>query len=645
MNQQPKPIYEFGPYRLDAAERLLSRDGEVVPLQPKVFDLLLALVERHGRLLEKDELLKAVWPDTIVEEVNLANNISILRKTLSENGERFIETAPKRGYRFVASVRETVEEGVGLGREQQLESLKTIEEPHSAASNGATVIARITSGESLGSRLRSYKHGAVVTLAVLVVAAITIASFTWKSLRGKSGGAINSIVVLPFANADPNTEYLSDGITESLINSLSQLSQLKVIARTTAFHYKGKDVDPRTLGRDLKVDVALMGKVVQQGDSLIVQVDLVNTSDGAQIWGKHYNSKLPNFFTTQEEIARQISDALRLKLSGAERKQVTKRYTENFEAHQHYLIGRNYAEKRTKEAYQKAVEHYKQALDLDPNYALAYIGLADAYYLNFGRHFPPEENIRQSRAAAEKALEIDETLGEAHTSLARLLWQHDWNWRGAEREFKRAIELDPGNAFAHRIYGYYLASMGQFDQSIAEQKQALQLDPLSLIINLNVGTVLYKAGETDAALAQTRKTQEIEPNFVETYIQFGKVYAEKGMYTEAIAELNKVAVSGALDPRVISLLGYNYALWGKRDEAIKKLDELKEFSKRRGAPAYEMAIIYTGLGEKDLAFKWLRQACEGRHGLVVYLKFDPIFKSLRSDPRFADLLQYIGLPQ
>src|SRR5262249_29449995 len=216
MSHQPKPIYEFGPYRLDAAERRLLRNGEVVPLQPKVFDLLLALVERPGRLLEKDELMKAVWPDTVVEEVNLANNISILRKTLSEKGERYIETAPKRGYRFVASVREIVEEGAGLGREQQPESLKAIEEPHSATANGAAAIARITSGESLIARLRSHKRSAVISLAVIVVAAATITSFTWESLRGKSGGAINSIAVLPFANADPTTEYLSDGITESL---------------------------------------------------------------------------------------------------------------------------------------------------------------------------------------------------------------------------------------------------------------------------------------------------------------------------------------------------------------------------------------------------------------------------------------------
>jgi TolB-like protein/DNA-binding winged helix-turn-helix (wHTH) protein/Tfp pilus assembly protein PilF len=650
MSQEPQHIYEFGPFRLDATEHLLLRDGEAVPLTPKAFDLLLALVERHGHLLEKEELLKKVWPETFVEEANLASNISQLRKALGdgENGRRYIETAPKRGYRFVASVREIVGEGAGPDREGQTESLKAVDDRQSDAANGAKSIARIKLIESLGARFRRSKRVAVIGLAVFVVAAATIASFTWESLRGKSGGSINSIAVLPFANADPNTEYLSDGITESLINSLSQLSQLKVIARTTAFRYKGKDADPRIVGHDLKIDAVLTGKVVQQGDSLIVQVDLVNTSDGAQMWGARYNRKLSDIFTTQEEIARQIYDRLRLRLSGAERKQITKRYTDNIEAYQLYLKGRYYAGKRTEESYQKAIEHYKQALDLDPNYALAYVGLADAYYIGL-RHPPPspsEEHIRQSRGAAEKALAIDESLGEAHTSLARILWQHDWNWRDAEREFKRAIDLDPGNAFAHRIYGYYLVSMGQFDQSVAEQKQAQQLDPLSLIINLNVGTVLYFAGETDAALAQIRKTQEMDTNFVETYLHFGMVYPEKGMYAEAIAELNKAApFSERFASNVISLLGYNYALWGKRDEAIKRLDELKELSKRSHVPARDIAIIYTGLGEKDQAFKWLRQACQERDGMLVYLKVDPVFKSLRADPRFADQLQCVGLPQ
>jgi TolB-like protein/DNA-binding winged helix-turn-helix (wHTH) protein/Tfp pilus assembly protein PilF len=647
MSHQPKHIYEFGPFRLDAAERLLLRNGEAVPLTPKAFDLLLALVDRHGHLLEKDELLKKVWPDTFVEEANLASNISQLRKALGdgENGHRYIETAPKRGYRFVASVREIVGEGAGPDREGQSESLKAIEEQQSAAASAARTIARITPIASLGAWFRRHKRSAAISIAIFVIAAAIVASFIWKSPREKSGGTINSIAVLPFANADPTTEYLSDGITESLINSLSQLSQLKVIARTTAFRYKGKDADPQTVGHDLKIDAVLTGRVTQHRETLTVQVDLLNAADGAQLWGERYNRKLSNIFTVQEEIARQVTERLRLRLTGAERKQITKRHTENIEAYQLYLKGRYFAEKRTEESYQKAIGHYKLALDLDPNYALAYVGLADAYYIGGNIRHPSEENIRQSRGAAEKALAIDETLGEAHTSLARLLWQHDWNWRDAEREFKRAITLDPGNAFAHRIYGYYLASMGQFDQSLAEQKQAQQLDPLSRIINLGVGHVLCFAGETDAALEQTRKTQEMDPNFVETYLTFGMVYAQKGMYAEAIAELNKSAPSGVFVSNVISLLGYNYALWGKRGEAIKRLEELKDLSKRNHVPARDMAIIYTGLGEKDQAFKWLRQACDERNGLIVYLKFDPLFKSLRTDPRFADILQCVGLPQ
>src|SRR5262245_11941193 len=642
MSHQSNHHYEFGPFHLDEAEHLLLRDGEAVPLTPKAFDLLLALVERHGHLLEKEELLKKVWPDTFVEESNLSSNISLIRKALGdgENGHRYIETAPKRGYRFVASVREIVGEGAGPDREGQSESLKAIDDQQSDAADGAKSIARITPIESPGAWFRRHKRVAVIGLAGFVVAATTVAYFTWEGLRQKSGGAINSIAVLPFANADPTTEYLSDGITESLINSLSQLSQLKVIARYTAFRYKGKDADLQTVGHDLKIDAVLTGRLAQQGENLRVLVELVNVPDGAQLWGEQYNLKLSNILTVQADITRQVTNRLRLRLTSGERKQITKRYTENFDAHQQYLMGRKDAEKRTGESYRKAVEHYKRALDLDPNYALAYLGLADAYYL-----FRGEENIRQSRAAAEKALSIDESLGEAHASLGRILWQHDWNWPDAEREFKRAIELDPGNAFAHRIYGYYLASMGQFDQSLAEQKQALQLDPLSPVLNLYVGHPLYFAGKTDAALEQTRKTKEIDPNFIETYLTFGMVYAEKGMYAEAIAELNKAVPSGMPRPDVISLLGYNYALWGKRDEAIKKLDELKELSKRRGVPAYDMAIIYTGLGEKDQAFKWLRQACEERDGMIVFLKFHPLFKSLRADPRFADMLRCVGLPQ
>jgi TolB-like protein/DNA-binding winged helix-turn-helix (wHTH) protein/Tfp pilus assembly protein PilF len=641
-------LYEFGRFRVDPVKRLLLRDRQVVPITPKAFDTLFALLQNVGRVIEKDELMKAVWGDTIVEEGGLTRNISVLRKTLGESLEdhQYIVTVPGRGYRFVANVRETVEERAGLSLEKQPESPKTIEERQSATGNVATAIPSITSGWSLITRLRSRKRGVVVTLAALVVAAAAITSFTWESLRGKRGAAINSIAVLPFANIDPNTEYLSDGITESLINSLSQLSQLKVTARTTAFHYKGKDADPRTVGSDLKVDAVLTGKVVQQGDSLLVQADLVNTVDGTQIWGERYNRKLSDIFTMQEEIARQISDRLRVRLSGAERKQITKRYTENVEAYQLYMRGRSEAEKRTKEAYQKALEHYKQALNLDSNYAPAYVGLADVYFVG-GAELPPKESALRSKAAATKALEIDETLGEAHTSLARVLWQFDWDWESARKEFKRSLEIDPNNAFTHRIYGYYLSSMGQHDDAVTEMRLAQQLDPLSPIINLGVGIMLYFAGQNEQAMAQFRKTQEQEMGggFSEAYRHLGLGYCQMGKYVEGVAACEKGVALSPDSSQAISFLGYAYGRAGKGGEAIKRLDQLKESSKREYVSSFYIAAIYSGLGEKDQAFEWLHRACEERFGLLVYLKYWPIFENLRSDPRFTDLLRCVGIRQ
>ncbi len=348
----------------------------------------------------------------------------------------------------------------------------------------------------------------------------------------------------------------------------------------------------------------------------------------------------------QEEIARQISDRLRLRLSGAERKQITKRYTENVEAYQLYMRGRSEAEKRTKEAYQKALEHYKQALNLDSNYAPAYVGLADVYFVG-GAELPPKESALRSKAAAMKALEIDETLGEAHTSLARVLWQFDWDWEAARKEFKRSLEIDPNNAFTHRIYGYYLSSMGQHNDAVTEMRLAQQLDPLSPIINLGVGIMLYFAGQNEQAMAQFRKTQEqeMEGGFSEAYRHLGLGYCQMGKYAEAVAGMRERSRSFTrfLASYIVSRI--RICAGGKRGEAIKRLDQLKESSKREYVSSFYIAAIYSGLGEKDQAFEWLHRACEERFGLLVYLKYWPIFENLRSDPRFTDLLRCVGIRQ
>jgi serine/threonine-protein kinase len=510
----------------------------------------------------------------------------------------------------------------------------------SSQTEGAAARRRI---EGVGARLASPRWPLMAALAALLIVGLV-----WF-LSGERAPVIQpdqikSLAVLPLENlsGDPAQEYFADGMTESLINSLSQLRQLKVIARTTAFRYKGKDADARTVGRDLKVDAVVTGKVVQQGDSLLVQVDLVNTEDGAQLWGERYNQKLSNILTVQEEIARQILEKLRLRLTVDEQKRIAKRQTENIEAYQLYLKGGYYAEKRTIESYRKATEHYKQALDLDPNYARAWVGLADAYFMEL-MPLPPKEKLPRAKAAAMKALAIDETLGEAHTSLARVIWQYDWDWAAAEREFKRALELDPGSAFAHRIYGYYLSSMGRLDESLLKLEQSQHLDPLSLIINLDVGQILLLAGRTDEAMAQFRKTQEMDPNFRETYHRLGIGYCRMGKYAEAVAELER-ADALVREARTISLLGYAYGLWGKRVEAVKRLDELKRLSMQKYVTPYDTAVIYAGLGEKDQAFDWLQRACDEREPLLVLLKVWPTFDSLRADPRFANLIRRVGLP-
>jgi tetratricopeptide (TPR) repeat protein len=308
-----------------------------------------------------------------------------------------------------------------------------------------------------------------------------------------------------------------------------------------------------------------------------------------------------------------------------------------------YSMGRYFAEKRTDESLQKAAEYYQQALNLDPNYALPWVGLSDVYWLGIGSHLPPEDN--RAKAAAEKALALDESLSEAHTSLGRVLLQQDWNWTEAEKELKRAIELNPNSAFAHRIYGHYLGAMSRDDQALSERKLAQQIDPLSIIINLEHAWAVYMSGATDQALTQDRKTLEMDPNFVEAYQALARVLAQSGRYAEAIAELEKaLPLSSRQEPTTRLSLGYVYALWGKRGEALKKIEEVKELAKYRYVSQVELARVYSALREKELAFEWLRKGCQARDRYMVYLKAWPEFKSLRTDPQFAEIVRCVGLP-
>ena len=483
---------------------------------------------------------------------------------------------------------------------------------------------------------------AVVSLLILIAAVVTGLNY----FRSGRGEAIDSLAVLPFINASGSAdlEYLSDGISESLINSLSQLPQLKVTARSSSFRYKGRETDVEELAKALGVRALVSGRVVQRGDTLQVSVELVDAQDKRQLWGEQYNRKFSDTQAVQEEIARAIAEKLRLVLSGAQGQLAGKRHTESDDAYQSYLKGRFHWNKRTSDGIKKAIGHFNQAIEKDPGFALAYAGLADCYVV-VANPVPPREKLPKARAAAKRALELDETLAEAHTTLARVLTIYDWDWAGAEKEFKRAIELNPRYSVAHEWYGGYFAALGRHDESIAERKQALELDPLSVIINFELAQAFYHARDFDRAIEQGQKTLELDPNFPPPNTYLSAAYEQKGMYQEAAEGFQKgQTLRGGTDwSLALAGLGHLYARLGRKDEARAILDELQRLSRQEYVPADSMALVYAGLGEKDQAFAWLDKAYEERSFRLLHIKVEPMWDSLRSDPRFAQLLRRMGL--
>ena len=480
-------------------------------------------------------------------------------------------------------------------------------------------------------------------LAMIVVLGFGLQAFFRPS---SSHRVINSLVVLPFTNSnkDPNSEYLSDGITESITNSLSQVSQLKVMARTTAFRYKGRDSDPQMVGQELKVDGVLTGKVTLQGDSLLVQAELVDAADGTELWGEKYSRKMSDILTLQEEIARRISEKLRLKLTGEEDKRLSKSYTANTEAYQLYLKGRYYWNKRTEESYQKAIELFRQAIDRDRNYALAYSGLADSYsFLSNQGKRPPREAFPLAKEAAERAIELDDTLAEGHTSLAYVKLYYDWDWKGAQQEYIRAIELNPNYATPHHGYAYYLISTGRTEEALVEIQRAQEIDPLSLVVNTDYGEFYCFAHRPDEAIAQLQKAIEMEPAFVRAHFLLGRAYVQKGHCSEAIAEFQRARDLDKDSLEMLGAIGLGYALCGQPGEARKVLDDLLQRAKQRYVSPHLAAVIYAALGDRDEGFAWLDKAFEMRFGPLIYLKVNPIWDPLRSDARFPDRLRRVGL--
>src|SRR5438105_908741 len=491
------------------------------------------------------------------------------------------------------------------------------------------------------------KRTKVVVLAGAVIFITVLAVGAYFYVSRKTNAAIQSVAVLPFTNASGNSdiEYLSDGITESLINSLSQLPNLSVKARSTVFHYKGKDVTPQQAGTELSVQAVLNGRVMQRGDQLSLSLALVDARTGSQIWGEQYNRKTIDLAALQSEIARDVSNKLRTKLSGVEEQRVTKSYTADSEAYQLYLKGRFYWNKRTIDDFNRAIPYFQQAIDKDPNYALAYSGLADSYALLSVFEGPPKDWMPRAKAAAMKALALDNNLAEAHTSLAQIIAYYDWDFNAAEREFGRAIELNPNYATAHQWHAENLSSLQRHDEALSEMRRAVELDPLALITNRVYGDLLLNARRYDEAIEQYRKTIEMDPNFPTTHAFLGRAYEARQMYDQAVTEYLKFPGPGGFSPEGLTKMKEAYGKAGWNGFVQARLSELLARSKKDYVPEFILATWYARLGQKEEAFAWLEKAYQARDYRMTQLNVRNDLDSLRSDSRFADLVRRVGLPQ
>ncbi len=645
-------IRYFDGFRLDLTRGSLLRGAQEIKLPPKPYAALKYMVENPGRLISKAELIEVIWPDTAVTDDSLVQCMIEVRRALSDDTQQVIKTVPRRGYIFdrpvtsgpTSSTTYTEEKGVQLIIEEREETnghgrIETTVLPV-AGSVALLPEYKATGITRLRTAIKQHQWIAAITVVTLTVAATGVFYVT------RPVEAIDSVAVMPFVNVsgDANLEYLSDGLSDSIINNLSQLPNLKkVIALNSVLRYKGQQTDPQVIGRELGVRALLMGRLIQKGDDLSISVELVDVRDNKHLWGGKYNRKLADITMLPTEIAQEISAKLRLRLTGDEKERLTKRYTDNREAYQLYVMGRYYAHARSEKGSQKSIELFEQAIKKDPNYAPAYAGLALTYDLLVNAGMLDPKVVRQKEEwATLKAMELDDTLAEAHIAMAHLR-QLDLNWPASEEQCKRALELNPNSADVHASYAHHLLVLGRLDEGMLYLKRAQELDPLSLELTADIGQVLYFSREFDRSIEQLQKTIEMNPNFAPAHTRLGMTYLKKGMYEEAIAE-HKNATAIDERPGRAARLGYAYAVAGKRDEAQKVIDDLKEQqSKGRYVSPFHFALIYMGLGDKDQAFVLLEKTCDEGSDVLWDIKVSPKFDSLRSDPRFTDLLRRMHL--
>jgi DNA-binding winged helix-turn-helix (wHTH) protein/TolB-like protein/Tfp pilus assembly protein PilF len=630
-------IYKFADVSVDLERFEVLKGVTRARLEPKAFATLVYLIENQGRLVEKKELLDAVWKDAFVTENAMTRVIAQLRKALGDDSKeaKYIETVPTRGYRFIAHVE--------AGDSSETGSLGVViqEEQDDKKARGAS---KETSAALAPKRRLKASHTVIITGLLFVTALVlSYSRIADRSNKPPSIVQIKSIAVLPFKPlvAESRDEALELGLADSLITKLTTIKELVVKPTSSVRKYVGVEQNAVAIGRLLKVDAVLESSTQLVGDKIRIRSQLVSVSDGNTLWTYQCDEKCADIFAAQDSISEDIASALALNLNSEERELLKKRYTEDGDAYRFYLRGRFFWNKRTEEGMKKALESFVQATQADPGYALAYAGMADCY---FNISLPPKEKWAEAKAAAVKALELDNTLAEAHTSLAYARMNYDWDRSAAESEFKRAIAINPNYATAHYWYGEYLSAIGRHNDGIAETERALELDSTSLIINANLGRLLYYARQYDLAIKQLQATLDLDDSFARAHRNLGWALEQKGMYEEAIREFQKaITLSGGAN-ETVSSLGHAYAASGERAKAREIINKLKQQSKRRYISPFDIAIIYVGLGEKARAFEWLERAYDDRSLWMVFLNVDPRLENLRSDPRFTGLLRRVELP-
>lgn len=636
--QKPAPIVRFGVFEVSFLSGEVRKAGVRVRVQQQPMKLLEILLERPGELVTREDLRRRVWPNESFGDFDQAVNVAIakLRNALGDSAEnpRYIETLPKRGYRFIAAV--TV---LGNGSSSSPKPETNLVASHEVAASAAS------SGNSIAFARPARRRYAMLVVASLLFLVLATLAWWWSHSRFQSKNQIRSLAVLPLDNlsGDESQNYFADGMTDELITDLAQIGALRVVSRTSVMQYKNSRKPLPQIARELNVDAVVEGSVLRAGQQVRITAQLIHAPADEHLWAHSYEGDLRDTLALQKKVARAIAEQIRIELTPREQAALKSARTVDPVAYEAYLRGRFFWNKRTAESLKKAIDYFNQAVEKDPKYAEAYAGLADSYALAGDWQYSlmaPKDALPKAKAAATKALELDDSLGEAHASLGFSIDLFDWDWPAAEREFRRAIELSPGYATAHHWYSWHLAVQRRNDEAIAEIKKALALDPLSLIVNADLAEELLIAHRYQDSIQQARKTIEMDPNFAVAHYVLGQALVQTHVYEEGIAELETAVKLSGRSPICTSHLAYAYAVSGRRDDALRILNELKKGS-TGSANAPELALAYVGVGDNQEALNWLENAYEDRFNPSILLR--PCFDPLRSTPRFQDLMRRMGL--